>query len=75
MNVYVICRSESASWGQIKKLYIVARDEKHAERLARMADFDDDLHKAHLSVHQVDTDKEHIFGYDTVEESERWEPI
>lgn len=59
MNVYLVERTEYVSWCQDDKMVVVAKDELHAERRARISS--DYFRKAkNLSVKKIDTDIESV---------------
>lgn len=64
MNVYVIDRMDKYSYCDDYKAVVVAQDELHAERLARLRCFD--WKKAKLKVTQVDLDQEAILAKENV---------
>ena len=60
MNVYLITRNkDDISWNEDDGLVIVAKDELHAERLARIKS--DDFAKSHyIEIKQINLDTEHV---------------
>ena len=64
MNVYIISRKDDFSYGDNYRAVIVAKDELHAERLARIEIWG--FKKAKLSVTKVDLKQESIISIENV---------
>lgn len=73
MKLYAIIRNEPMKFeADLRMLFIVAKDEKHAERLARLS-YPSDLRKTKLKVIEVDLTKERILFVDIVGEYESYD--
>jgi hypothetical protein len=72
MKCFAVTRMENADWGDITKVVVVAKDEKHAERLARITF--DDLRKTRLKVEEVNIESEKVLAFDVCDEWEIYTP-
>lgn len=73
MNCYLVTRMEEGKWGDTIQMVIVAKDEKHAERRARITN--EDLRKTKLKVEKIDLNKEKIILATYVDEFQIYDPI
>ena len=64
MNVYIIDRIDEYSYDEYYKAVVVAKDELHAERLARLQVLD--WKKAKLKVTKVDLNEEVILSMENI---------
>lgn len=59
MNLYCVERIEPGAFGDVYKVYIIAEDEKHAERLVRWC-YPLEMGKAKLSTSLVSMERERV---------------
>ncbi len=60
MKVFIVERTDKIGWTEDYLMVVVAIDEKHAERKARISS--DDFRKASIKITEVDLSKEQVIA-------------
>ena len=60
MKVFIVDRTDEIQWTEDYKMIVIADDEKHAERRARLSS--EDFKKATLKITEVDLSKEQVIA-------------
>lgn len=72
LDIFLVTRMENGSWGDTIQMTIVAKDEKHAERKARITN--SDLKKTKLKVDKIDLTQERVIISTHVDEFASYTP-